>query len=78
MKIRRVGTVAIVAPVIISSQSVVNSPENAAKPTGIVKRSDELVTINGHRNAVQLPRKMNIARAAKAGATSGKAISHQI
>ena len=64
MKTSSVGRVATVAPVMISSQSVMNSPENAAKPTGIVNKSAEFVTISGHRYWFQAARNENTASAA--------------
>src|SRR6516164_5443338 len=78
MNTMSVGIVAMLDPVMIISQSVWNSPDSDASPTGTVYRSGLVVTMSGHRNAVQLPRNVKIASADSAGVTSGSATCQKI
>src|SRR5262245_19526034 len=70
--------VARLAPVMISSQQICDSTEKVVRPTGSVQRVGLVVTISGQMKAVQFDRKVKIARAERAGVTSGMAMVHQI
>ena len=79
MNTRINGITAIVEPVMIKCHCDSASPdEKKDKPTGSVRSASDSITINGHRNAFQLPRNVKILKAASAGQTCGIAILKNI
>lgn len=65
-----IGTTEMVAPVIMRCHCDSASPdEKKDRPTGSVRSSGDSMAINGHKNAFQLLKKVNIPKAEMAGQT---------